>query len=69
MRERSSRFHVLPMEKEPLGFSLDLWTRTRPDFRTAMMMTRGFSPPAARTWGGGGEAGCEEYSVMRICVM
>ena len=41
--DRSSRFHVFPIEKVPLMFSLVLCTRTRPDFLTATMMTRGFS--------------------------
>lgn len=40
--ERSSRFHVLPIEKVPFAFSLDLCMRTRPDLRTATMMIRGF---------------------------
>ena len=69
IRERSSRFQVLPMEKVPLAFSLDLCMRTRPDLRTAMMMVRGFSDSGVRAWGGGGVAGWEEYSVMRMWVM
>jgi hypothetical protein len=66
---RSSMFHVLPTEKVPFGFSLDLCMRTRPDLRTAMMMTRGFSDSGVRACGGGGAAGCDENSVMRIWVM
>lgn len=43
MRDKSSRFHVFPIEKVPFAFSLDLCMRTRPDFRTATMMIRSFS--------------------------
>jgi hypothetical protein len=43
---RSSRFHVFPIENEPFAFSRPLCMRTRPDLRTATMMTRAFlSPP------------------------
>lgn len=66
---RSSRFHVLPMEKVPLGFSLALCMRTRPERRTEMMITRGFSELRVRASGGGGPAGWLEYSVTRTCVM
>jgi hypothetical protein len=52
--DKSSIFHVLPMEKVPLLFSLDLWRRTRPVLRTDMMMTRGFSDCGVRASGGGG---------------
>jgi hypothetical protein len=43
--------------------------RTRPDFRTAMMMARGFWESGVRACGGGGVAGCVENSVMRRWVM
>ncbi len=57
MPERSFRSHVLPMEKVPFAFSLDLCTRTLPDFRTATTMTRGFWDWGVRAWGGGGLVG------------
>lgn len=66
---RSSKFHVLPIEKLPLGFSLDLCMRTRPDFRTATIMIRGFSASGVRASGGGGDEGCEPNSVILMCVM
>lgn len=69
MAVRSSRNHVLPIEKVPLGFSLDLWTRTRPDLRTATMMTRGFSYWGVRAEGGGGDVGEVWNSVILMCVM
>lgn len=65
---RSFKSQVLPMEKVPFGFSLDLCTRTRPDFRKATMMSLGLDDWGVRASGGGGDVGCEEYSVMRICV-
>lgn len=69
IRVRSSRFHVLPTEKDPLAFSFDLCMRTRPDLRTAMMITRAFSESGVRAVGGGGAAGWDENSTMRMCVM
>lgn len=69
MAVRSSRFHVLPMEKVPFGFSLDLCMRTRPDLRTATMMTRAFSLFGVFASRGGGAEGDDEYSVMRMWVM
>lgn len=69
MAERSSRNHVFPIENVPFGFSFDLCMRTRPDFRTATMMIRGFSAWAFRAWGGGGAVGYDEYSTILMCVI
>jgi hypothetical protein len=55
--DRSFRSQVLPMEKVPLAFSLDLCMRTRPDLRTATMMIRGFSVWELMVSGGGGVDG------------
>ena len=68
MTVKSSRTHVLPIEKVPLAFSLALCIRTRPDFRTAIIMTRAFF----LSWGesrGGGVEGYAASSSIRICVM
>lgn len=64
----SSRFHVLPMLKLPLLFSLALCMRTRPVLLTAIIMSRGFLFSGGLS-GGGGEDGCAESSWMRMCVM
>ena len=68
MADKSSRFHVLPMEKEPLLFSRALCIRTRPVLRTATTMTRGFLFSGGEE-GGGGVDGCAASSTMRMCVM
>ena len=68
MADKSSRAQVLPIEKEPLLFSLALCIRTRPDFRTAMTIIRGFLFSFG-DWYGGGEDGCAASSRMRIWVM
>lgn len=51
----SSRFHVLPIEKVPLGFSRALWTLTLPDLRTATRITLFFLLAAGDSGGGGDE--------------
>ena len=51
----SSKFHVLPMLKLPLVFSLALCIRTRPVLRTAMMMSRGFLLLSTLSGGGGAD--------------
>jgi hypothetical protein len=68
MADRSSRFQVLPMEKEPLLFSRALCMRTRPVLRTATTTIRGFLLSEAEV-GGGGVEGWAASSVMRIWVM
>lgn len=56
------------MENVPFTFSLALCIRTRPDLRTAMMITRGFFA-AGLEFGGGGEAGYAASSMILMCVM
>ena len=68
MTVKSSRFHVFPIEKVPLAFSLALCMRTRPDFRTATIITRGFLFSGGDSRGGGFE-GYAASSSIRICVM
>src|ERR1700742_3223837 len=64
----SSRFHVLPMEKDPLGFSRALWTLTLPERRTATRTTLCFLFGGGES-GGGGEDGYEASSRTRTWVM
>ena len=64
----SSKFHVLPMLKLPLLFSLALCMRTRPVLLTAMMINRGFLLESALSGGGGLEGYCES-STIRMCVI
>lgn len=65
---KSSRTQVFPIEKVPFAFSLALCMRTRPDFRTATMMTRGFLFSGGDSLGGGLE-GYAASSFIRMCVM
>jgi hypothetical protein len=64
----SSKFHVLPMLKLPLLFSLALCIRTRPVLLTAIMMSRGFLFSGGLSGGGGAEE-CTESSWIRMWVM
>jgi len=66
---RSSRGQVFPMENVPLAFSFDLWTRTLPDFLTAMIITRRFSDCGLLSCGGGGPDGWLPNSVILKCVI
>src|SRR5436190_1418620 len=66
--DRSSKAQVFPMENVLLMFSLPLCIRTCPDFRTAMIMTRGFLTSGFE-FGGGGVDGYAASSIMRICVI
>lgn len=50
---KSSKTQVFPIEKVPVGFSLALCIRTRPDFLTAIMMTLGFLLSGGDSRGGG----------------
>ena len=53
MAFRSSRFQVLPTEKDPFAFSRALCMRTRPVFRTATTIMRGFLLESGDCTGGG----------------
>ena len=68
MRVKSSRCQLLPMENVLFWFSLPLCILTRPDFRTATMMTRGFFFDAGCSRGAGTD-GKSSSSWMRIWVM
>ena len=68
MAARSSKFQVLPIEKEPLLFSLALCIRTRPDFLTAIIMTRCFLFVSGDV-GGGADEGEAASSITFIWVM
>jgi len=56
------------MENDPLTFSLALCMRTRPEFLTATMMTRGFFESGFEL-GGGGAEGYAASSAILMCVM
>ena len=66
--DRSSKFHVLPMLKLPLLFSLALCILTLPVDLTAMITSLGFLVSGLLSGGGGVEGYCPS-SCIRICVM
>ena len=65
---KSSNTHVFPIEKVPLAFSLALCIRTRPDLRTATMITRAFLLSGGDSRGGGLD-GYAASSTIRMCVI
>src|SRR6266516_8163277 len=65
---KSSKTQVLPIENDPFPFSRALCIRTRPDFRTATIIRRGFLFSGDDS-GEGGVDGNAASSIIRMCVM
>jgi hypothetical protein len=61
--DSSSKFHVLPILKLPLLFSLALCIRTLPVERTAMIINLAFLFSGGLSGGGGDDAYCASSSI------